>query len=92
MIGLNPAWVMASLRIRLVNLFPNLLSEGNENKLTRLPVEIVSDFLQDNKNYFNDLEIKAELTRKKIYFEEGHRTIGYTLLQYLFNNLPIIFQ
>ena len=27
-----------------------------ENKSTRLPVEIVSDFIQENKNYFDRLE------------------------------------
>jgi len=49
----------------------------------RLPVEIVSDFLQDNKNYFDNLERIAESIRNKIYFEEGHRTIGHSLIQYL---------
>jgi len=58
-------------------------SVNNENKLNRLPVEIVSDFIQENKNYFDSLENKAENIRKKIIFEEGHRTIGYTLIQYL---------
>jgi len=58
-------------------------SSIKENKSTRLPVEIVSDFLQENKNYFDILEKKAESIRQKIYFEEGHRTIGHTLIQYL---------
>ena len=57
----------------------------NEKKSTRLPVEIVSDFIQENKNYFDNLEKKADIIREKIYFEEGHRTIGHTLIQYLFN-------
>ena len=60
-------------------------SSIKENKSTRLPVEIVSDFLQENKNYFDILEKKAESIRQKIYFEEGHRTIGHTLIQYLLN-------
>jgi len=57
----------------------------NEIKSTRLPVEIVSDFIQEHKNYFDSLESKAKSIRKKINFEEGHRTIGYTLIQYLLN-------
>ena len=58
-------------------------SVTNENKSNRLPVEIVSDFIQENKNYFDVLEKKADIIRKKINFEDGHRTIGYTLIQYL---------
>ncbi len=58
---------------------------SREKKSNRLPVEIVSDFIQENKNYFDVLEKKAESIRKKIIFEEGHRTIGYTLIQYLLN-------
>ena len=58
-------------------------SVTDENKSNRLPVEIVSDFIQENKNYFDVLEKKAEIIRKKIKFEVGHRTIGYTLIQYL---------
>ena len=60
-----------------------------EKKSTRLPVEIVSDFLQENKNYFDSLERKAENIRKKIYFEEGHKTIGHNLIQYLSNEHQI---
>jgi len=60
-------------------------SSIKERKSSRLPVEIVSDFLQENKNYFDDIERKAENIRKKIYFEEGHRTIGHSLIQYLLN-------
>ena len=56
----------------------------NNNKPSRLPVEIVSDFLQENKNYFDNLEKKAENIREKIYFEKGHRTIGHSLIHYLF--------
>ena len=44
-----------------------------ENKSTRLPVEVVSDFIQENRNYYTSLEENAERIRKKIYFEEGHR-------------------
>ncbi|PPR53545.1 MAG: HTH-type transcriptional regulator RamB [Alphaproteobacteria bacterium MarineAlpha5_Bin6] len=58
-------------------------SSIRENKSTRLPVEIVSDFLQENKNYFDSLEKIAEKIREKIYFDEGHRTIGHSLIQYL---------
>ncbi|HIA60057.1 MAG TPA: helix-turn-helix domain-containing protein, partial [Pelagibacterales bacterium] len=60
-------------------------SSIKERKSTRLPVEIVSDFLQENKNYFDNIERKAESIRNKIYFEEGHRTIGHSLIQYLLN-------
>ena len=60
-------------------------SSIKERKSTRLPVEIVSDFLQENKNYFDSIERKAESIRNKIYFEEGHRTIGHSLIQYLLN-------
>ena len=58
-------------------------SLSNEKKKTRLPVEIVSDFIQENNNYFDILEKRAANIRKKIGFEEGHRTIGHTLIQYL---------
>ena len=61
----------------------DLESISKENKSTRLPVEIVSDFIQEHANYFDSLEKKAESIREKIYFEEGHRTIGHTLIQYL---------
>ena len=60
-------------------------SINKENKSTRLPVEIVSDFIQENSNYFDILEKQAESIREKIYFEEGHRTIGHSLIQYLLN-------
>jgi predicted transcriptional regulator/transcriptional regulator with XRE-family HTH domain len=60
-------------------------SSIKERKSTHLPVEIVSDFLQENKNYFDSIERKAESIRNKIYFEEGHRTIGHSLIQYLLN-------
>ena len=60
-------------------------SSVKERKSSRLPVEIVSDFLQENKNFFYSLEKKAENIRQKIYFEEGHRTIGHSLIQYLLN-------
>ena len=58
-------------------------SSIKERKSTHLPVEIVSDFLQENKNYFDSIERKVESIRNKIYFEEGHRTIGHSLIQYL---------
>ena len=58
-------------------------SSIKENQSTRLPIEIVSDFLQENKNYFDSLEKKAESIRDRIYFEKGHRTIGHSLIQYL---------
>ena len=40
-------------------------------KPTRLPVEIVSDILQENKNYFHDLEISSEKLRNEIGLETG---------------------
>ena len=43
----------------------------SERKSTRLPVEIVSDFLQENKNYFDSLEKKAESLRDKIGLQFG---------------------
>ncbi len=46
----------------------------NANQLekpTRLPVEIVSDILQENKNYFHDLEVSSENLRKEIGLEIG---------------------
>ena len=76
-----------SLRDDMQNHLESLDVESSikENKSTRLPVEIVSDFLQENKNYFDNLEKRAEIIREKIYFEEGHRTIGHNLIKYLFN-------
>ena len=34
-------------------------SNVKENKSTRLPIEIVSDFLQEHNNYFNSIEKKS---------------------------------
>tara|TARA_B110000263_G_scaffold226546_1_gene218260 strand:- start:1416 stop:2858 length:1443 start_codon:yes stop_codon:yes gene_type:complete len=42
-----------------------------EKKSSRLPVEIVSDFLQENKNYFDTLERKSEELRDKIGMRFG---------------------
>ena len=42
------------------------VNSGTIEKPTRLPVEIVSDILQENKNYFHDLEISSEKLRKEI--------------------------
>ncbi len=47
------------------------VTSGDLNKPTRLPVEIVSDILQENKNYFNDLEISSEKLREEIGLEIG---------------------
>jgi len=46
-------------------------SSVKEKKSTRLPVEIVSDFLQENKNYFDSLERKSEELRDKIGLKLG---------------------
>ena len=46
-------------------------SAVKERKSSRLPVEVVSDFLQDNKNYFDTLERKAEELREKIGLRFG---------------------
>ena len=40
-------------------------------KPSRLPVEIVSDILQENKNYFHELELSSEKLRKEIGLEIG---------------------
>ena len=42
-----------------------------EKKSSRLPVEVVSDFLQDNKNYFDSLERKTEELRDTIGLRFG---------------------
>ena len=46
-------------------------SSIKERRSTRLPVEIVSDFLQENKNYFDTLESKSEELRDKIGLRFG---------------------
>ncbi len=46
-------------------------SSIKERKSSRLPVEIVSDFLQENKNYFDILEKMAEKLRDKIGLKFG---------------------
>ena len=46
-------------------------SSIKEKKYTRLPLEIVSDFLQENKNYFDPLEKKAEKLREVIGLRFG---------------------
>jgi predicted transcriptional regulator/transcriptional regulator with XRE-family HTH domain len=47
------------------------VNSGTINKPTRLPVEIVSDILQENKNYFHDLELSSEKLREEIGLEIG---------------------
>ncbi len=83
LLALNDSY--KSLRDDMQNRLETLDVESSvkEKKSTRLPVEIVSDFLQENKNYFHNLEKKAEQVREKIYFEEGHKTIGHSLIKYL---------
>ena len=54
---------------RLENL--DVASSVKERKSSRLPVEVVSDFLQENKNYFETLEKKAEELREKIGLRFG---------------------
>tara|TARA_B100000029_G_scaffold461973_1_gene494100 strand:- start:747 stop:2186 length:1440 start_codon:yes stop_codon:yes gene_type:complete len=85
LLSLNDSY--KSLRDDMQNRLETLDVESSigEKKSTRLPVEIVSDFLQENKNYFDNLEKRADIIRHKIYFEEGHRTIGHNLIQYLLN-------
>ena len=39
---------------------------------SRLPVEVVSDFLQDNKNYFHQIELASEIIRKQVGLNDGH--------------------
>ena len=46
-------------------------SSIKERKISRLPVEIVSDFLQENQNYFDSLEIKSEELRDRIGLRFG---------------------
>ena len=46
-------------------------SSIKEKKSSHLPVEIVSDFLQENKNYFDSLERKSEDLRSKIGMNFG---------------------
>ena len=46
-------------------------SSIKEKKSSRLPVEVVSDFLQDNKNYFDSLERKSEELRDLIGLHIG---------------------
>ena len=47
------------------------INSSVRGKPSRLPVEIVSDFLQDNKNYFNSLELSADSLREKIGLDIG---------------------
>ena len=51
---------------------------------SRLPVEIVSDFLQTNKNYFENIEKASEVLRKKVGLDNGHNIgSGLKLTNYL---------
>ena len=58
-----------------------------EKKSSRLPVEVVSDFLQENKNYFEKIERKAEDVRDKIglYFGPGIGSTEVKFTNYLQN-------
>jgi len=57
------------MQTRLENM--DVESSIKEKKSSRLPVEIVSDFLQENKNYFDTLERKSEVLRDKIGLRFG---------------------
>ena len=55
---------------------------------SRLPVEIVSDFLQDNKNYFHQIELSSEIIRKNAGLDDGHNIgSGLKLTNYLQKNI-----
>ena len=57
----------------------------------RLPVEIVSDFLQDNKNYFHSIELSAEILREKVGLDIGPNIgSGLKLTNYLKNAHNVI--
>ena len=73
-----------SLREDMQNRFEILDVESSikEKKSTRLPVEIVSDFLQENKNYFHILEQKAEELRGNIGLNLG-AGIGSTEIKFI---------
>ncbi len=60
------------------------INSGDINKPTRLPVEIVSDILQENKNYFHEIELCSEKLRNEIGLESGHNIgSGSKLTNYL---------
>ena len=51
---------------------------------SRLPVEVVSDFLQDNKNYFHEIELASEIIRRNAGLEDVHNIgSGLKLTNYL---------
>ena len=57
---------------------------------SRLPVEIVSDFLQTNKNYFDNIEKASEVLRRKVGLDNGHNIgSGLKLTNYLKSNYDI---
>ena len=60
-------------------------SSVKEKKSSRLPVEIVSDFLQENKNYFDVIEKKSEKLREDIglTFGPGIGSTEIKFIQYL---------
>ena len=47
------------------------INSASIDKPSRLPVEIVSDFLQDNKNYFHTIELSSHALREKIGLDIG---------------------
>ncbi len=60
------------------------INSSVSEKPTRLPVEIVSDFLQDNKNYFDSIESSADLLREKIGLDIGPNIgLGLKITNYL---------
>ena len=51
---------------------------------SRLPVEVVSDFLQDNKNYFHEIELASEIIRRNAGLGDVHNIgSGLKLTNYL---------
>tara|TARA_Y100001970_G_scaffold293987_1_gene445393 strand:+ start:5478 stop:6917 length:1440 start_codon:yes stop_codon:yes gene_type:complete len=68
------------------------INSSISEKPTRLPVEIVSDFLQDNKNYFHSLELSSESLREKIGLDLGPNIgSGLKITNYLkkFHNVQV---
>ena len=61
-----------SLQEDMQNRFESMdINSASIDKPSRLPVEIVSDFLQDNKNYFHTIELSSHALREKIGLDIG---------------------
>jgi len=71
----------------LINKVENLSGKMIDNRKTSFPGEVVSDFIQENKNYFPKLEVFATSIFEKI--QKNNRTRYMSICDFLKNEYSI---